>query len=469
MFRLTLAEIAKITGGTLVGEGDLIINSVVTDSRVKASGALFAAIIGERANGHDFADQALASGAIATLASQSVGGPHVLVPATTSNVDPVVLALGKLSAHYRNEFQQINVIGITGSSGKTSTKDIIGQVLASTTQTIAPPGSPNNELGLPLTILSAPEGTKNLVLEMGMRGLGHIKYLCEIARPNIAVVTNVGQAHIGEVGSVENIQKAKSEIVLDLAPSDWAILNFDDPNVLKMREVTTAKVLTYGCGVGADVQAINLSTNEDGFYHFDISFRDQIHSVNLPLLGEHNVLNALAAFAVGTVCKLSAEEICSALAKVELKSAWRMERTELPMGITIINDAYNANPESMAAALRTLTTIARPGHSWAVLGYMAELGKFSIEQHDAIGRLAVRLNISKLVVVGQDAKPLYLGALQEGSFDGEAVWFPDFDSACDYIIERVKAPDVLLFKASRVARFELLADQVSQILSSKVD
>ncbi len=468
MFELTLAEIAQITGGTVSGDPNLKVTAIATDSRELGPGSLFAAIVGERVDGHDFVNQALASGAVASLVSRPVSEPYVLVPTNDSTVDPVVLALGKISAEYRNKFRKVNVIGITGSSGKTSTKDIIGQVLANHAPTIAPPGSPNNELGLPMTILSAPLETKNLVLEMGMRGLGHIDYLCEIAVPNIAVVTNVGQAHIGEVGSIDNIQKAKSEIVQNLTAENWAVLNFDDPNVIRMKNDTKAKVITYGFGAGADVRAENLASESTGTYTFELAYVGQKYKVNLPLLGEHNVLNALAAFAVGVICGMTPDEICLALSKVQLKSPWRMERQLLDSGITIINDAYNANPESMAAALRTLSGLATPGHSWAILGEMAELGEHRVEQHDAIGRLAVRLDIAHLVVIGDAAKTMYLGALQEGSFNGEAVWFPDFDSAYDYIVTGAKAPDVLLFKASRVGRFEQLAQRISTALGNEV-
>ncbi|NBU32167.1 MAG: UDP-N-acetylmuramoyl-tripeptide--D-alanyl-D-alanine ligase [Actinobacteria bacterium] len=468
MLNFTLGQIAQITGGRVVGDADLVIKSVSTDSRTKSSDGLFAAIVGERVDGHDFVAQAAKNGALAALVSREITGPGVVVPALNSEIDPVVYALGKISAHYRAELSKANVIGITGSSGKTSTKDIIGQVLATSGETIAPPGSPNNELGLPLTILSAPTTTKNLVLEMGMRGLGHISYLCEIARPNIAVVTNVGQAHIGEVGSIENIAKAKSEIVQGLGHFDWAVLNHDDPNVIAMREVTSAQVITYGFGTGADIRATNLQTMPDGTYAFDVQFENEENNVRLPLLGEHNVLNALAAIGVGSICGMEIAQICQALSTVKSKSPWRMEKKVLPSGVTIINDAYNANPESMAAALRALSVIAPTGHSWAVLGEMAELGEFSLEQHDAIGRLAVRLDIAHLVVVGLSAKAMYLGALQEGSFNAEAVWFPEFSSACDYILERVASPDVLLFKASRIGRFEELAQLVSESLTDEV-
>jgi len=255
--------------------------------------------------------------------------------------------------------------------------------------------------------------------------------------------------------------------VQGLTTGDWAILNHDDLNVLNMRNQTVAQVLTYGLSADADIRAQNISVQADGTYQFDIKTSNETEHIQLPLLGEHNVSNALAAAAVGIVCGMNLATIAHALSLVTLRSPWRMEKSVLANGVTLINDAYNANPESMSAALRTLAGIAPSGHSWAVLGPMAELGEFSIEAHDAIGRLAVRLDISQLVVVGEQAKALYLGALQEGSWDGESVWFPDFSSACDYIVERVKSPDVVLFKASRAGQFELLAQMVATALEDE--
>ena len=467
MLDLSLKEVARVVDGELHGDSDIHIQTVTIDSREVQGNSLFCAIVGDRVDGHDFVTSASASGSVASLVSQPVAGPHVLVSKTVSGIDPVTHALGKLAAYQREQFGKVNVIAVTGSSGKTSTKDLIGQVLTHHGETVVPVGSANNELGLPLTILHASNTAQNLVLEMGMRGLGHIKYLCDIARPSIAVVTNVGHAHIGEVGSQENIALAKSEIVCDLSAADIAILNADDPFVSAMRELTRAQVMTYGLSDDADVQAINVEQRVDGTSEFDVIIAGETLHITLPLIGQHNVYNALSAIAVARVVGMSSSEIAHALSEVTTVSAWRMQVKQLNSGITLINDAYNANPESMAAALRTLAGLAKRGHSWAVLGLMGELGSHSQEQHDALGRLAVRLDISHLVVVGQDAKLIYMGASQEGSWDGESVWFPDFSTASEYIVEKVSSEDVVLFKASRSAHFEELCDLVEKKLTAR--
>ena len=467
MFEVTLEQVAQITGGQLVGDPNLKIVGVFTDSREVTPGGIFAAIVGARSDAHNYVDQALASGAVASLVSKSVVGPHVLVTQTVNDIDPVIYAIGRLAQYQRTLMNHVNVVGITGSSGKTSTKDLIGQVLQHHASTVVPAGSANNELGMPLTILNATNDVKNLVLEMGMRGFGHIQYLCEIANPTISVVTNVGHAHIGEVGSQENIAKAKSEIVRDLDSSATAILNADDPFLVVMRDVTKANVVTYGLSESANVRASNVVMHSDGTSEFDVSVEGRSVHISLPLLGQHSIYNALAAVAVAQTIGMDLESIAQALKSATPASVWRMQVKQLPGGIKLINDAYNANPESMAAALRTLVGVADRGHSWAVLGLMAELGEYSQEQHDVLGRLAVRLDVGHLVCVGDEAKIIHLGASQEGSWNGESVWFPDFASASDYIVEKVTSDDVVLFKASRAAHFEELCDLVEQKLMAR--
>jgi UDP-N-acetylmuramoyl-tripeptide--D-alanyl-D-alanine ligase len=466
MFELTLGEIAYATGGELVGPKELVVSDLSTDSRNCKAGDLFAAIVGEHFDGHEMVFEAVTKGAVAAITSKPVQYPHVLVTGNL-DLDPVISALGKLAKYVRLRNPELTVIGITGSSGKTSTKDLIGQVLLAHGKTYAPVGSPNNELGLPQTILQAPKNTEYLVAEMGMRGLGHIDYLVDIAKPNISIVTNVGHAHIGEVGSIEKIALAKSEIVRKLSASDFAILNFDDPLVRAMASETKAKIINYGLSTKADISAQDLETHSSGATSFKLLFKNESANVDLPIPGEHNVINALAAAAVGLTLGMQLSEIAKALGTVSIKSKWRMEVSQLPNSITLINDTYNANPESMMAALKTLASMQTTGRRWAVLGAMHELGDETIAEHDRVGRQVVRLNIDQLVVVGQLAKPLHMGAEQEGSWDGESVWFPDFDQADDYINKRVASNDVLLFKASRSEQFDRLAEQVATSIKAK--
>ena len=463
MYDLTLGQICEIVGGKLIGDPAIQVTGISIDSRLSASGDLFAAIVGDRVDGHDYVVQAVSKGASALLTSKQVEGSQVIVPASPDNLDPVIHAIAKISTHVRSLMRGVEVIGITGSSGKTSTKDMIGQVLSHAATTHAPAGSQNNELGLPLTLLSAPRDVKFLVAEMGMRGVGHITHLCEIAQPTIGVITNVGRAHIGEVGSIEGIAKAKSELVKAIKPSGVVVLNADDERVMAMRALTEATVFTYGFSSAADVRAENLQLTTYGSYTFDLVYRGERIQTSIPMLGEHNVLNALAAAAVGIAVGMEVTEIARALTKLKQMSKWRMEVHQVPGNVTIINDAYNANPESMSAALETLTAIPAAGKKFAVLGKMHELGDASDAIHAQIAKLAIELGVSHVVAVGEAAKAYGL----PGITDQKSVWLPDFDSACDYIVKEVNSGDILLFKASRAEQFEVLADRIEVVLRAK--
>ena len=463
MYDLTLGQICEIVGGKLIGDPTIGVSGVSIDSRSAHPGDLFAAIVGERVDGHNFIEQAVSNGASALLTSRQVDGNQVVVPASPDSLDPVIHALAKISSHVRTLMRGVEVIGITGSSGKTSTKDMIGQVLSQASVTHAPAGSQNNELGLPLTLLSAPRDVKYLVTEMGMRGIGHITHLCSLAQPTIGVITNVGHAHIGEVGSIEGIAKAKSELVGAIPASGVVVLNADDELVLAMRELTNATVFTYGFSKSADVRAENLQLTAYGSYTFDLIYRGERVPASIPILGEHNVLNALAAAAVGIAVGMEVKDISRALTTLKQMSKWRMEVHQIPGNVTIINDAYNANPESMIAALETLTAIPATGNTFAILGKMHELGEASDAIHAQIAKLAIELGVSQVVAVGEAAKAY---GLPETKVQ-KSVWLPDFDSACDYIVNEVNSGDILLFKASRAEQFEVLADQIEVVLRAK--
>jgi UDP-N-acetylmuramoyl-tripeptide--D-alanyl-D-alanine ligase len=450
---LSLAEIASVVGGQTHDIPDpsaQVHGPVVIDSRQVADGSLFAAFVGERVDGHDYAEQAVRAGAVAVLAQRPVGVPAIVV-------EDVQTALGALARHVVRRLGA-TLVGLTGSAGKTSTKDLIAQVLRSKAPTVFTPGSLNNEIGLPLTALTATEETKFLVLEMGARGIGHIAYLTDLTPPKIGLVLNVGSAHIGEFGGREQIAQAKGELVEALPEDGAAILNADDPLVRAMASRTKAKVILFGESGEADVRAENVRLTDTGQPAFRLHTPSGASEVTMRLYGEHHVSNALAAAAVAHELGMSATEIATALSEAGSLSRWRMEVTERPDGVTIVNDAYNANPESMKAALRALAAMGKGRRTWAVLGKMAELGDEALAEHDAVGRLAVRLNVGKLVAVGgREASWLQLGAYNEGSWGEESVHVSDAQAAVDLLRSELRPGDVVLVKASRSVGLESVA------------
>ncbi|MCB5169653.1 UDP-N-acetylmuramoyl-tripeptide--D-alanyl-D-alanine ligase [Streptomyces bambusae] len=461
MIALSLAEIADITGGQLHDIPDpsaRVTGTVVYDSREVEQGSLFAAFAGEHVDGHDFAERAVAAGATAVLATRPVGVPAIVVP-------DVVAALGALAGAVVTRVGA-DVIALTGSAGKTSTKDLIAQVLQHHAPTVWTPGNLNNEIGLPITTLRATGETRHLVLEMGARGIGHIRYLAGLTPPRIGLVLNVGTAHIGEFGGREAIAQAKGELVEALpteAEGGVAVLNADDLLVRAMSARTKARTVLFGEAEDADVRATEVRLTPQGQPCFTLHTPTGCSEVTLRLYGEHHVSNALAAAAVAHVVGMSAQEIAVALSQAGTLSKWRMEVTERADGVTVVNDAYNANPESMRAALRALVamggaTRAQGGRTWAVLGPMAELGDDSLAEHDAVGRLVVRLNVSKLVAVGgREASWLQLGAYNEGSWGEESVLVSDAQAAVDLLRSELRPGDVVLVKASRSAGLERVA------------
>ncbi|MFF7727928.1 UDP-N-acetylmuramoyl-tripeptide--D-alanyl-D-alanine ligase [Streptomyces sp. NPDC008001] len=464
MIALSLAEIAAIVGGQQhdIPDPDArVTGPVVIDSRAVEPGSLFAAFAGEQVDGHDYAERAVEAGATAVLAARPVGVPAIVVA-------DVERALGAL-ARAVVERLGTTVVGITGSAGKTSTKDLIAQLLQRLGATVWPPGSLNNEIGLPLTALRATEETRHLVLEMGARGIGHIRYLAELTPPRIGVVLNVGTAHVGEFGGREQIAVAKGELVEALPAAEAggvAVLNADDPLVRAMTSRTKARTLFFGEAPEADVRAENVRLTATGQPAFTLHTPTGCGDVTMQLYGEHHVSNALAAAAVAHELGMPAEEIASALSGAGQLSRWRMEVTERADGVTIVNDAYNANPESMRAALRALAAMgaaaaAKGARTWAVLGRMAELGEESLAEHDAVGRLAVRLNVGKLVAVGgREAAWLQMGAYNEGSWGEESVHVSDAQAAVDLLRSELRPGDVVLVKASRSVGLEWVAEQL---------
>jgi len=456
---LTLTEVADHVGGTLTGTcapGPTVTGTVTLDSRAVAPGDLFVAVAGERVDGHDFLAAAAAAGAVGAVGTRADGAlPCVVVP------DPVE-ALGRLAAgvHRRQVDGGLLTLGITGSSGKTSTKDLLGQVLAFAGPTVSPPGSYNNDIGLPLTVLSADEGTRFLVLEMGARGAGHIARLCDVARPEVGVVLNVGSAHLGEFGSPEGIAAAKGELVEALPEGGTAVLNADDPRVLGMAPRTRARVLTTGRAAGADVRAVDVGLDDGARARFTLAAAGEEHPVALRVVGEHQVANALSAAGAALAAGMTPADVAAALSAAEPRSRWRMEVERRPDGVTVVNDAYNANPESMRAALAALAGLPA-ARRIAVLGGMGELGAGAGAEHERLGRDAVASGVDLIVAVGPDAVGIADGAAAAGRSPGkESVYVPDRVAARELLAAQLRPGDVVLIKASRAYGLELLAEDL---------
>jgi UDP-N-acetylmuramoyl-tripeptide--D-alanyl-D-alanine ligase len=454
MIGLSLSEVAELTGGALTGAaGARVTGKVTLDSRAVAPGDLFVAVVGERVDGHDFLGAAAAAGAVAALSTRADDALPTVV------VDDPVLALGRLATgvHARLTAGGLRTLGITGSSGKTSTKDLLGQVLATAGPTVSPPGSYNNDIGLPLTVLDADEETRFLVLEMGSRGPGHIARLCRIARPQIGVVLNVGSAHLGEFGSPEGTARAKGELVEALPEDGTAVLNADDLRVLGMASRTGARVLTTGRGPDADVRATRGALDEQGRAIFDLQVGEETHPVHLQVVGEHQVANALSAAGAALAAGMSPADVAAALSAATPRSRWRMEVDRRADGVTVVNDAYNANPESMRAALAALTGLPADRRI-AVLGAMGELGADAPAEHERLGRDAAAAGIDLIVAVGPDAVGIAEGAAAAGRRTGEeSVHVPDRAAARELLSEVLRPGDVVLLKASRAYGLELLA------------
>jgi UDP-N-acetylmuramoyl-tripeptide--D-alanyl-D-alanine ligase len=447
--------VARAVEGRLQGE-DREVRGVATDSRDLRAGSLFVALPGDRTDGHRFIEEAFAAGASGALVHEghrSTAGPLVHARSTG---DALIL----LAADER-EGMTATVVGITGANGKTSTKDLSEAVLRTRLRTHASPGSFNNEIGLPLTLLGAQPDTEVVVAEMGARRLGDVKLLAGIARPDVVVVTNVGVAHIEVFGSWASIVEAAAEPVDALDADAVAILNADDPVVIGYAERCAGAVVTFGTGIRAgvrpDVRAEDVSLGADGRAAFRIVSEGEDAAVTLAVPGEHMVSNALAAVAVGRQLGIGLHEAARALGEAGV-SRWRMETFTNDAGLRILNDAYNANPESTAAALRTARWMAGDGRLLAVLGEMAELGAISEEEHDRIGELSARIRVDRLVTVGEPARAIARAALREGMSPDDVVAYDDVDEAIDAVRGSARPGDVILCKGSRVAGLEAVAE-----------
>ncbi|WP_285724043.1 UDP-N-acetylmuramoyl-tripeptide--D-alanyl-D-alanine ligase [Psychromicrobium xiongbiense] len=482
MIELTAGRIATLSNGRLSPTLDAAtlfdVAAIATDSRQCRAGSLYVAKPGEHSDGHDFIEAALLAGVSGVLAErQTLREDGSAAPAIV--VQDAVQAMGLIAAEVVRELRErgtLNVVGITGSAGKTTTKDLLEGILSSQAPTVAPIGSFNGEIGVPLTVFRADETTRNLIVEMGATGRGHIAYLAGIVRPAVGVVLGVGHAHAGEFGGIDNIAQAKGELVEALEPTGIAVLNLADSRVVEMAHRTKAGVLWFGeegvelpADAAADapvVRALNVRTDALAQPEFDLQFPDgSSYPVASGLIGLHHVTNLLAAAAAAWALGVPGDAIARALHGQGPKSRWRMERVERADGVTVINDAYNANPESMRAALRTLAELGRtaepPRRTWAVLGPMFELGEDSIAEHHALGQVVVRLNISRLLVIGAPARAMHIGAVNEGSWGDESVHVATVEEAYELLNEELRPGDIVLFKSSRDAGLRHLGDQIA--------
>jgi len=418
-------------------------------------GGIFLALQGEKVDGHDFVDDAFSHGAVLAITTRAVAQRHILVADVTA-------ALTLLARFARSELKDLTVIGITGSQGKTTTKDLLRHMLSQHGETVAPTGNYNNELGVPLTLLACSSTTKYAVIEMGARHSGDIAHLASIAQPDIAVVLRVGMAHVGEFGSIEAIAKTKSELISSLSESGIAILGQYDPYTKAMKSLHTGGTISFGADHSADVRATEIEMRE-GRPHFDLVTPAGRAAVSLRIVGEHQISNALACAAVGTALGLSIDSIATALSTALIESKWRMEIHEFSE-VLLINDSYNASPDAVEAALRTLILFAqeRGGRAWAFLGKMAELGESSAQAHQQVGTLAYQMGIDHLVCVdAPEYQPAQLS-------DGQTILHLCDRSGARAIAEQIEPGDVILVKASRSENFEILAKEIEEVVKANI-
>ncbi len=458
-----LVELMHPAPAELFGDDVSVGPDVVLDNRSATRGALFLAIPGERVDGHAYAPSAVEEGAAAIMGNHATDAeaPHLLVEDTVAGLSALARGLVR-EARSRGLIS----IGITGSSGKTSTKDILASILEASGPTVAPAGSQNNEIGVPLTACRIDDETAHLVSEMGARGIGHIAWLTSLVPLDVAVVLNVGHAHVGEFGGLEQTALAKSELVAALPTTGWAVLNADDPRVVGMREHTGARLAWFGEGDlppgDLQVAARNVVMGAFSQPRFDLVVlhdgREQSIPVQLKLVGRHQVSNALAAAAASIAVGVAVEDVAARLAAAEPRSSWRMELHPRPDGVLVLNDSYNANPDSMAAALRTAVELAeaqRAEHPSArviaVLGDMLELGPLAEEAHISIGRLAGDLGVTEVLAVGEFSAQLCAGARRAGVRAAES----HRDDVASQL--ELRTGDVVLVKGSRGVGLEAVA------------
>lgn len=457
MIRLKASEIAIIVGGTLHGDDREVTAGAFLKSSECIPGSIFLAIKGANVDGHDFAKDALQHGAVLTLSSRTVDGRHIVV-------EDVTRAISLLATYVREQLTHLTVIGITGSQGKTTTKELLNSILSPRGKTISPRGNHNNELGVPITILLCDEETQYCIVEMGARHQGDIEALAKIAQPHIGAVLRVAAAHIGEFGSIEAIAQTKSELIENLDSDGIAILGSYDEYTPKMSTLHQGRVITFGEKSDLLVRATDIELR-DGKAHFELVTPEGRSAVALRQYGLHQIPNALAAAAISHALSISTEDIALGLSTAEVHARWRMEVEDLG-DLTIINDAYNASPDSMVAAISTLVhlTQERGGESWAFLGNMRELGSSSATAHADIARIASQLGVDHLIAVNA---PEYVEGVKDS---GSMVLHQCASRDAALVVARyINRGDVVLCKASRSDQLELLAEDIKNLWISKLE
>ncbi|GAB6137103.1 UDP-N-acetylmuramoyl-tripeptide--D-alanyl-D-alanine ligase [Halanaerobaculum tunisiense] len=451
---LSILEVTTAVAGELTADVAGKIDSISTDTRTLQAGDVFIALVGSNFDGHDFVAEAFAKGAKLAIVSQEVEveGPLLVVEDTTQ-------ALQDLAAYYRRQFS-LPVVAVTGSTGKTTTKDMIAAVLKQKYQTLKTQGNYNNEIGLPLTLLELEPNHEALVVELGMRSLGEIKELASIAEPDYGVVTNVGLAHIELLGSQSKIAQAKGELIASLTSDDVAVLNGDDQFVESMHHLTPGAVINYGLEDNNQLQATEIESLGNSGVEFTVRCNSQAASYpfQLPIPGKYNVYNALAAIAVGQELGLEIEEIKRGLANLEL-TAMRNQLITTDSGLQIINDAYNANPISMKAALYNLAEITG-GRKIAILGDMLELGTLAAKHHQKIGTVVANIELDYLFTIGELAAQIAQGALEAGMTQEQVFSYPTKEEAQTKLNQVVQSQDTILIKASRGMKLEGIIDML---------
>lgn len=465
MISMTLADIAQTMQGTLVlgstgSTADTVVSGLTdTDSRLITPGDIFVAKPGEFTDGHLFIPAAVENGAAVVIVDHEV---ETTVPQIV--VDDTVVAMGRLATEVVARVRakgNLTVVGITGSNGKTTTKNLVASMCERVGPTVFPRDSFNNEVGTPITMLKITEDTRYLVLELGASGKGHIKRMTDMVRPDIAAVLMIGLAHAGEFGGIETTVESKRELIESLGPDGIAILNLDDPRVMSMASAAPGEIITFGHSPEANVRVSDITSSIEGT-EFELHTPAGDAHVRFKVLGEHHAMNAAAATAIALTLGFELELIVSSLESVIRAEHWRMELMG-GNGVTVINDAYNASPDSMAAALKTLRQVAGPeNRTIAVLGEMAELGEYAGEEQDRLALLIVRLGIDQLVVVGDGARRLHISAINEGSWDGESKFYSTPDEAYDYLSSLLRAGDIVLVKSSNSAKLRFLGDRLGE-------